>query len=567
MFENTTKIREFAQIQENLNSLPEKASESDIANFINQIPQEYLQQKDDLMIICQLIGRYSRNFVLTSKRNTIKLFEYLMDQIKTLLRDESEFFWNILGGTYYMHLWMHQQGLISIEEIILRIQKFKCPPFTEYFLPEIIEEAPDIFENEIKNSLNLEYSKESIEKFKELRKKHFKWLIESSDYNDPFYREIETDPLRLALKTDDIESFQRIVSNLNLSVNYKIQESLLENFFIDMADYSLLEFAILFNSTKIFKYLVMNGSDGEDYVYMSIWRRNYEMIHIIESLKKEDFIDKALYFSITLCNNEIVEYILDNYGCDVLEKSELTSDEKNDILTIFGNTARSTNFIVLESVLLPFIQKNPEFVDENIFEILNKSSQDYSGFFIRELMKSSKFDVNTNAKSRTEPSLLEYALSKRNKKMIEILLSDPNIDLISRGFNGFQPYMLACGLYSSMTIMDMICRHQNAVIDLNELFASSAILGSFYCLQYIIDNFKEKKISLSVRDMFMAAAENKWYTVELLLSYYVDHHKEKSSVDIIDEFQHEVPQDLKDKDELISRFIRLVPKIKLCLNQ
>ena len=352
IFIESNIIRAYAQIQENLNNLPPNANNSEISNLIKQIPPDFLTQKDTLMVICQLIAQYARRYVQITKRNIIKLFEQLMDNLKTYLQNESEFFWNIFGGTYYIHLWLHREGLISIDEIIQRIIKQSYPRYTEYFLPEIIDEEPEIFEKEIKDSLQFEYSEESIEKLKKLRSKHFKWISESNDFNDPIYKEIETNQLRYAIKIDDIESFQKIFSNLNMDVNSNIQVSLIENFFLNPNDISLLNFAIIFNSIKIFKYLIMNGASTKSSIFVAIWSRNYEIIHIIESLEKVEFVKKALYFSINASNDEMIEYLLSNFDSYPLEKDEFDDEDEEKIINIIENTVCASNFIFFESTLL-----------------------------------------------------------------------------------------------------------------------------------------------------------------------------------------------------------------------
>ena len=44
-------------------------------------------------------------------------------------------------------------------------------------------------------------------------KNFFKWFEESNDSKDPSYQEIEKNQLRLAIKIDNIEKFQSILSN------------------------------------------------------------------------------------------------------------------------------------------------------------------------------------------------------------------------------------------------------------------------------------------------------------------------------------------------------------------
>ena len=196
LFNNKTKTDIFKQIQYDLLELQENADDEEINNIFEKIPPDFLNNKDDIMIICQLFAYYSRNNCRTKKGNVIKLLEKIIEPMKIHLQDESSFFWFIFGG-----LWLYEEGLISIEKIINATRQDDSLKVTEYFLPEIIEKETEIFEKEIKNKFEpIKYTKEYINEFKELRKKHFKWLRNSGDFHDPSYLEIEKNPLRLSIK-------------------------------------------------------------------------------------------------------------------------------------------------------------------------------------------------------------------------------------------------------------------------------------------------------------------------------------------------------------------------------
>ena len=165
IFKNETKIKIYANIQKLLNNLKPNSPDKDITNLINQIPPDYLNQKEELMMICQLFAYYARNSLITIKGNAIKLFEKIMDPIKTHLQDESSFFWRIFGGIHYFKLWMHKNGLISMQEIIQKIRANNSIYIAEYFYPEIMEQEPEIYEKEIKPKLRKQYSKKDIIEF------------------------------------------------------------------------------------------------------------------------------------------------------------------------------------------------------------------------------------------------------------------------------------------------------------------------------------------------------------------------------------------------------------------
>ena len=164
IFQDTTKIKKYIQIQNELCDLNSNANPEEIDKIINLIPPEYLNQTDELMVICQMFAYYARCHETSKKGNTFKLFQRILTQIKTHLQGESSFFWFISGGLFYLKLWMYENGLISIEKIIQESQSDFTSSVAEYFHPEIIEERPEIFENETKYRLKFSVTKESIEK-------------------------------------------------------------------------------------------------------------------------------------------------------------------------------------------------------------------------------------------------------------------------------------------------------------------------------------------------------------------------------------------------------------------
>ena len=413
LFIDDAKIKIFKQIQNDLLDLESNSKEQVIDDLIKKIPQNYLENKEDLMTICQLFSYYGRNHAHKNKGNVIKLFEKIMIPIKTHLHDESTFFWNIFGGLCYFKLWFYEEGFISIEKIINSIRQSNSIRTIEYFLPEIIEKVPDIFDKEIKERFEpKKYSKEYIDYFKKLRKKHFNWLRNSNDFHNPIYREIEKDPLRYSIKTDDVDSFQSIISNTNMNINSKIDESIIENFDRRELKISLFQFSIEYQAIKIFKYLIMNDVIiSKNDVYTSIYQRNYEMMHIIES-KNPEFFNRALISAVTCWNVEITEYSINNYSKDYIKNDKFIEiDENNesslrDMKNIIFNTFFSCNFIFFDDYLLPFLKSNESYVKNHIYSILVDSLKNDSCFFLKEFLKYPSIDINLSSAEFNNRTLL-----------------------------------------------------------------------------------------------------------------------------------------------------------------
>ena len=283
LYIDEARISAYSKIQTSIYNLKPNSSDEEINKIINQIPPEYLNKKRDLMMICKIFAYYARCSSISNKRNSFLLFVKIMDPIKKLLRHQSSFFWNIFGGLFYFKLWMYEEGLISIEVIIQKLRLMETLPQIEYFLPEIKEKAPEIYEKEMKPRLRFTCTDEYINKIRQERKRYLQFLVNSNGYNDPLYSEIETNKLRLSIKRDDVHTFQKILSNLNLSVNSKICESPIENFLINSNEMTLIDFAIHCDSIKIFKFLFLNGATiSEHNISDSILVRNYDIYHIIE---------------------------------------------------------------------------------------------------------------------------------------------------------------------------------------------------------------------------------------------------------------------------------------------
>ena len=313
LFKDKIKYNLFSQIQKDLINLPPNPEEDQINEIIQKIPSDSLNSKDDLKTIIQLFSSYAFNILIFHRRNAIKLLEKIMPQIKAHLQNESTFFWKVFDNFLYMKLWMYQEGLISINNIIQAINLDETRKLIEYFYPEVIEKEPEAYLKEYKFQLPRIYSDEEIIEFKEKRRKHFQWIRESGDFHDPLYLEIEQDQLRLSIKQDNIEKFQTIISHSNISIDSKIEENVCERYW-DISDFSLLEFAVQFNAIKIFKFLVMNDAEiNTELVHWVIQQENYEMIHYVREQLKIEFFRYSLIPAINFWKMDILDFIIDNF--------------------------------------------------------------------------------------------------------------------------------------------------------------------------------------------------------------------------------------------------------------
>ncbi|KAK8888027.1 hypothetical protein M9Y10_039087 [Tritrichomonas musculus] len=506
VFEDQSSIKLYARIQKRLSSLKPNSRKKSIDKVFEIIPPEFLEEKEKLTMICQLFAKLART-TFNMGKVVIQLFERIMDQIKKYLQDESSLFWNIFGGIMYFKLWMFEEGLISVEKIILSAQLEKTPAIAEYFLPEIIDNEPDFFYKEIKYKFPIfsnedSYSKETIEKTKLLRKKHFQWIKESGDRHDPSYLEIETNPLRLAIKLDDVDIFQALLSQSNLSINSNIQESVVEQFVIDQHEYRLIEYAAEYNSINIFKFLLMNDAELKPSLISSaIFSCNYEIIHIVETKLTQEFEKSSLLNAIASWNQKVARYVTSNYNFDYLyERESKNENEDNNneskILTIINETFYSLNFRFLKSTLLPFFRHNPSFVQRNIHNILFKTFSDMSGYLTLEILKHPEIDVNYISK-RSKKSFLFAACQKNNLKAVEILLKYANIDVNCLVMFGFSPLFYSCAFFCDTKILKMLCNHPKIEINAQDerdgltAFQMALSRGNAYAVKYLTENYND----------------------------------------------------------------------------
>ena len=440
---------------------------------------------------------------------------------------------------------MYEEGLISLDHIILSAMSAKSSITAEYFLPEIIEKDPETFHKEIKFKFPIfsdekTYSNEAISNLKEKRSKFFQWILNCGDYSDPSYREIETDPLRLSIKMDDFDRFQKIISNSNISLNMSVRESIAETFVSRFLDISLIKYAINYNSVKIIKFLVMNDvTFDEGIVSYSIFNGNYDLVHMIESKSRGEFEDYSLVNAIFFWKHKISHYIILNYSNYSFLKErhiyDFNDDLKQKIFDVISATFRSCNFRFFKNTLLPFLRHNSRFVRENIFHIVTLSFKEMSCFFTKEFMKIPGIDVNYVDREE-EDTFLTAAVHERNPNAVEYLLNNfPQIDVNSLALEKYSPLYYACGILCDMRTVKLLCNHPDIDISYHvrvskfPVFHIGLARGNVAATKFLLDNYKD---ALSIGESFVLVLFCLQYRHLLTLKLYLNFLMEK--VDIHD---------------------------------
>ena len=425
---------------------------------------------------------------------------------------------------------MYQEGLISIDTIILSAKKDKTHSIAEYFCPEIIEKEPEIFEKEIKYKITCPYTSEYIQQFKEKRNKYLKWICESGDYHDPLYREIETNKLLYAIVTDDVNSFQKIISNLNININSNIKESLIQNSHRIYDEETILEFAMEYNAIKITKFLIMNNAKLTNNLYFSaITSGDLDMIHFLESNIPDNFVENIMFNSISDWNFDMTEYVLNNYDkYDFLEKVDIEQKDSKVILQLIRSVFVYINFSFFKTKLIPFFNNNKQFINDHLYEILNIAFSEQTGYFAKEFFKNPNFDVNHYSDRH---SILGRAIDNDNSNVIELILKNPKIDINKDSYSKFPPLMFACGNYKDMKIIKLLANHPDIDANLRDgnhhvnAFEISVSRGHVYSTKYLINNVLKLNIS-SYNCLFYHALKSKYLmTLKIILEYYCKNQK------------------------------------------
>lgn len=150
-----------------------------------------------------------------------------------------------------------------------------------------------------------------------------------------------------SIRSDDLDTFQSIISHANVSLLSKIKWSLFESMHFRNRENmpTLIEYAAYFGSLNIFKFLVLNqvldsishenlNKLGE----FSVIGGNSEIIHIIES-KGVVYNYQSLLNSIIYQHQEIIDYFLETYNMKLDKEALLTSVKACNLTFFFDNFA------------------------------------------------------------------------------------------------------------------------------------------------------------------------------------------------------------------------------------
>lgn len=204
--------------------------------------------------------------------------------------------------------------------------------------------------------------------------------------------------LHKSIRDDDYDTFQKILSHRNLSVNHKIEYSQYERSRTIEKELTLIQIAAVYGSLTIFKFLwsqrlIIVGKNLLSYAY---YGSNYEIIHLCEQRCSYHhvYIQPFLFH-----HNDLLNYYIENYGNNIHENNqeiknilmnyerENKDDEDDDSYQILNsdylkNAVFSFNFEIIKSCLHKIVYI------VNHIELNINSDFKYDSF-----LKSSRFDI------------------------------------------------------------------------------------------------------------------------------------------------------------------------------
>ncbi|OHT08109.1 hypothetical protein TRFO_23468 [Tritrichomonas foetus] len=241
-----------------------------------------------------------------------KNVEYLCD-LASYFKPQLFMFFNeydiySIFSDFMLTCFLYQRNVLSIETIY--VMSYSSPVLFAMFYPELKQYDPEFVEK----CENFDIPKDpdfvtfyQLEEFQNLlsnAKNHPALHIE---HRKNFYHPSE---LAKAIREDDIDTFQNILSDQNISVHGFLPYSFYERTKTIDKYVSYIQYAAVYGSLNIFKFLWVNDAECSEnlnsYAYSG---RNYDIIHICETRFQ---MKNAMLFAINTFQYDLIEYLKNN---------------------------------------------------------------------------------------------------------------------------------------------------------------------------------------------------------------------------------------------------------------
>ena len=440
----------------------------------------------------------------------------------------------------FLRLWLFENGFIQFDTI-LTASKYS-PSIFQYFSIEIKEKKPDDFLRIQKFSPN--------KKFRNITKN-----INFTTFREQRSKLMNDSIIARIIREDDINQFQEIISKNNISIDSTIPYSIFE-----ICDYvnrsesnmpTLIEFASFCGSIRIFKFLIMNNAKlNQSTMDYAINGGNIEIIHILESSNCS--FDTALDAAIHDQKDEIVDYIIDNKGKQFNIDSICTS-----IVNL--------NYKVLNRVI-DILYDNPNGVDSDGITPLIYAVENNYVEIVNLILSNKNIDINKSDVNDIKFPLL--AASKNNSvDSLNILLKKSNIiDINKTNKFGFSALMAAI-IHGNLNIVQILCDQPNIFfktdfnLSTNHLIDLAILYGHLKIIEFLLSIYIVKRNFEKNIDCFIVNALKvmNWDIIKYFLSIHPDLWKIKvfNSIDDINQINK---KDIQKLELLIDKY----RKEKLC---
>lgn len=333
------------------------------------------------------------------------------------------------------------------------------------------------------------------------------------------------------IQEDDVEQFQSILSHTNLNPNSELivintkSETTNQKDEDKETSFSLIEYAAFNSSIKIFKFLLLNlgknANLNEKLYNNAINGGNFDIIHLIEKEHPQLIKQSSIYKAISLHQNQIAHYLLDNFDFIQLDQKAASKSVKvfniEFILKYLNmikgkETKENINILFFKAVetrqlgLARFFLTNYQnLIDINQHFYSKKLKRFFTPLIYSIKMKYNEislFLINQKkiiiqySDEEYEPDALNVSIKTKNYQIIEELLKKPTIHINHIDFNYYAPIHYSI-FVKDFKIFQMIIQMKNADILLrggnNETIFHYAAFNSFIeIFDYALKNCPEK---------------------------------------------------------------------------
>ncbi|KAK8863962.1 hypothetical protein M9Y10_011656 [Tritrichomonas musculus] len=533
----TEKLKPWAELQlklSNISSIDEEMKK-DISKII---PPIFYSTKKSLIILLQL----TQGFLINEENNLdfyFSILEFLIPKIKEFLTSYEIF--SIYHKTFnHILLWYYDHQLLDIETII-EVSKNDCDLF-EYFIYDIKEHDEKIYEI-LNKRFDTQIHYHPLKNFKENREAR-----------------INETPIAKAIRKDEIDEFQNIISLTNMNINSKIEFSLFES--CSAVNYSgsmpsLLEYASFFGSIKIFKYLLLQNAEITSNIWeYAIHGNNYDIIHLIEGkhIPPHDCIINAIRYY----RYDLFDYFIES------QDIEITKNCINRAILNFNLT------VLIDERFLSILYDDPNFSQEIDIEwtpLICSALKSYP--IITEMLLSIQ-NINPNIYYRFESST-PIIISARNYcfENVKLLYEHPETNVNT--LIGTDIYFVSAQI-GDTRIINYILSNNHNIHDNIQSFDNDFITKKykelnfevfFNCLVISIQNIHLNAFKLFYNDPLFVQKENSFFYIIFMMAIqnefwdcvkFIIHSQPDETFDaFMEKIMNLIPEKSTDSVEIIKK--------------